>query len=185
MRLSAPVEYQTISQALVKDACPFCLYLKSFQSKILRELKAPDQITSICNFHAWAMAAASNKAAVSCVFRVLLEQHSIKEARPCNVCAQVRAEENGRMKEFAGELSQPRIFEWVKAQGTFCIPHGTRLLGHIPRPIQLMVMDVLRRTATLLQEMLELVVSDSPEEKGTGGGILGHAAEFLVSQRGL
>ncbi len=119
MRLSVPLEYQKVSEALLKGSCPFCTYLKNFQSKILRDLKAPEQIKAICNFHAWAMAAASNKAVASCVFRVLLEQPPIKEAYECNVCAQIRAEEDTRMREFAGELSQSRIVEWVKAQGRF------------------------------------------------------------------
>jgi hypothetical protein len=41
MRFSTPVEYQTISQALLKVACPFCTYLKNFQSKVLHELSDP------------------------------------------------------------------------------------------------------------------------------------------------
>jgi hypothetical protein len=185
MRLSVPLEYQNVSEALLKGTCPFCTYLKNYQSKILRDLKAPEQIKAICNFHAWAMAAASNKAAASCVFRVLLEQPPIKEVHECDFCSQIRAEEETRMKEFADELSQTRILEWVKTQGTFCIPHGTRLLGQLPRTLQLIVMSVLKRTASQLQESLEQVGTDSAEDKAPGGGVLGHAAEFLVSQRGL
>ncbi len=46
-------------------------------------------------------------------------------------------------------------------------------------------MNVLKRTASQLQEALEQVGTDSTEDKAQGGGVLGHAAEFLVSQRGL
>jgi hypothetical protein len=185
MRFSTPVEYQTIGQALVKGVCPFCTYLKNFQSKILRELKDPAQVTSLCNFHAWAMAAASNKAVVSCVFRILLNELSIKEARECTFCKAISAEEEIRMKEFAGELSQARVLDWFNLNGTFCIPHGTRFLGYVPRPLQTVVSDILKRNSAQLHEALEHLGSDIADEKGPGGGVLGHAAEFLVSQRGL
>ncbi len=185
MRFSTPVEYQTLSQALVKGACPFCTYLKNFQSKILRELKDPAQVTSVCNFHAWAMAAAANKAVVSCVFRIFLKERSIKEVRDCSLCKAISAEEEVRMKEFAGELAQTRVLEWVNAHGTFCIPHGTRFLGYVPRPLQTVVLNVLKRNTAQLHEALEHFVSDSSDDRAPGGGVLGHAAEFLVSQRGL
>jgi hypothetical protein len=185
MRFSTPVEYQTIGRALVKGACPFCTYLKNFQSKILRELKDPSEVTYVCNFHAWAMAAASNKAVVSCVFRILLKDRSIKEARECSLCKAISAEEANCMKEFAGELSQTRVLDWVNVHGTFCIPHGTRFLAYVARPSQTVVLNVLKRNAAQLHEALEDLVSDTSDDKGPGGGVLGHAAEFLVSQRGL
>jgi hypothetical protein len=37
MRLSAPVDYQKVSQVLVKGACPFLRVPEEFQSKMLRD----------------------------------------------------------------------------------------------------------------------------------------------------
>jgi hypothetical protein len=182
MRFSTPVEYETVAQALVKGACPFCTYLKNFQSKILRELQDPDQVAGLCNFHTWAMAAASNKAVVSAVFRKLLNNASCGE---CSICKAIAGEETTQMKEFAVQVTGSRVLEWIKAQGMFCIPHGTRFLAYVPASLQQMVLNVLKRNTIQLQEALEHMGSEKSEEKGQGGGVLGHAAEFLVSQRGL
>ena len=185
MRFSAPVEYQTIGQALVKGACPFCTYLKNFQSKVLHELSDPAKVISICNFHTWALAAAANKAVVSSVFRKLMKDASIKEARECSLCKTIAAEEDIRMKEFAGELTHTRVLDWVKAQGTFCIPHGTRFLGYLPGSLQAVVLSVLKRNTAQMCEALEHLTASKSSDPAPGGGVLGHAAEFLVSQRGL
>lgn len=182
MRFSTPIEYETITQALVKGACPFCTYLKNFQSKILHELQDPAQVGGVCNFHAWAMAAAANKAVVSAVFRKLMNSASCCE---CTICKVIAAEEAAQMKEFAANVQGTRVLEWIKSQGIFCIPHGTRLLSHVPTSLQQVVMNVLKRSTMQLQEALEQVASGKSEDKGQGGGVLGHAAEFLVSQRGL
>lgn len=185
MRFSTPVEYQTISQALTKGACPFCTYLKNFQSKIVRELYDPEQIASICNFHTWALAAASNRAVVSCIFRKLIKVSSIQEIADCTLCNMIAAEEELRMKEFAHELSQTRVLSWINAHGSFCIPHGIRFLAYVPHSLQQVIMDVLKRNAAQLQEALETLGTHHERANEPGGGILGHAAEFLVSQRGL
>jgi len=182
MRFSTPVEYETITQALVKGACPFCTYLKNFQSKILHELQDPQQIAGLCNFHTWAMAAAANRAVVSAVFRKLMNDASCRE---CTICTAIKTEEAAQMKEFAAQVPGTRVLEWVKSQGTFCIPHGTRLLSQVPASLQQVVLNVLKRSTVQLQEALEQVASGKSEDKGQGGGVLGHAAEFLVSQRGL
>jgi hypothetical protein len=185
MRFSTPLEYLTIGQALLKGVCPFCTYLKNFQSKILRDLKHPSEIADVCNFHAWAMASASDKAVVSCIFRVLLKDWSIKDSGVCSLCKAISAEEEARMREFAAEISQTHVFDWVNVHGTFCIPHGTRFLAYITPPLQTVVLNVLKRSADQLGEDLEHLERDASDDKGPGGGILGHAAEFLVSRRGL
>jgi hypothetical protein len=51
--------------------------------------------------------------------------------------------------------------------------------------LQQIVLNVLKRNTLQLQEALEHMGSEKSEEKAQGGGVLGHAAEFLVSQRGL
>ena len=185
MRFSTPVEYQTISQALAKGACPFCTYLKNFQSKLVRELSDPDQVTSICNFHTWALAAAANRAVVSCIFRKLMKATSVLESHDCSLCKAIAAEEELRMKELASEMAQTRVLDWVNAQGTFCMPHGTRFLGFVPRSMQPIVQNVIKRNAAQLQEALETLSFRNEKPNEPGGGMLGHAAEFLVSQRGL
>lgn len=185
MRFSTPVEYQTLGQALVKGTCPFCTFLKNFQSKLLHELNDPAQITAICNFHTWAMAAAGNKAVVSCVFKKLVKETSIAGPRECSLCKIIAAEEDTRMKEFAGEVSHTRVLDWVNAHGSFCIPHGNRFLDYLPHSVQAIIRDVLKRNAIQLYEALEQLTSEKLGDKGPGGGVLGHAAEFLVSQRGL
>jgi hypothetical protein len=185
MRFSTPVEYQTISQALVKGACPFCTYLKNFQSKIVRELNDPDQITSICNFHTWALAAASNRAVVACIFRKLMKQTSVQASSDCSLCKMISAEEEIRMKEFSAELSQTHVLDWVNAHGSLCIPHGTRFLGYVPPSLQGIILNIVKRNAAQLEEALETLGTRHEKPNEPGGGMLGHAAEFLVSQRGL
>lgn len=183
MRFSTPVEYERISQALLKGTCPFCTYLKSYQSKIVRDLKHPEDIASACNFHMWAMAAASNRSVVSGIFRKLIKDFSMQEARACTLCEWISAEEKNRMKEFAADLSQARVREWMSAQGSFCLPHGSRFMAYLSQPMQALVSGVLRRNAGQLHEALEHLVRE--QDNAPGGGILGHVAEFLVSQRGL
>jgi hypothetical protein len=82
-------------------------------------------------------------------------------------------------------MSQTRVLDWVNAHGTFCIPHGARFLGYVPPAMQSVVLNVMKRSAAQLQEALETLVFRNEKPNEPGGGMLGHAAEFLVSQRGL
>lgn len=71
MRLSQAIGIQGLSQTLAKGDCPVCAFLENFQSALLRSDLAAEQVRGICNFHAWALAAAVNVANATKVFQTL------------------------------------------------------------------------------------------------------------------
>lgn len=184
MRFNTPVEYKTIDEALVKGGCPFCTYLKYYQSSLLIDIN-PREVSGLCKFHVWAMAAAANKTVVSSVFRSLIKASRVQVTTECSLCKAVAVEEDSRMKEFAGDMARVRILDWISVHGTFCIPHGTKFIDYLPENLKTVITTVLQRSATDLEGALASLDYVRSTEKAAGGGILGRAAEFLASQRGL
>ncbi|HXE89339.1 MAG TPA: hypothetical protein VNK82_00075 [Terriglobales bacterium] len=188
MRLAKPVDIRQITQALAKGGCPICVFLKNYQSASLQGA-APDVVAGVCNFHAWALAAAVKADHAASLFLNLLarldEDASGKAARECSFCAQIRQQETLRLKELAQQLRHPMVMRWMEKHGRLCRAHASKLLPQVPVRLQPAIRAIARRSAQELQEELQSFLTRVREGQPGGGGVLGRAAEFLVSQRGV
>ena len=89
------------------------------------------------------------------------------------------------MAEFNREMRRDTFRSWVTEYGTVCLFHGRKLMKVLPEPDA----EVIRRILASNQENLEKQLAEFDVrvrrgEKG-GAGVLGHIAEFVVSQRGI
>lgn len=179
------VVYQSILQVLQESGCPFCRFLKEFQAARLQN-HPKDSIHRLCNFHAWGLAAVQNAPAAAQVFIKLVDEHEevSKADSGCDICNEVIAEEDLRLREFVSCLAQNGVLQWLRGSAALCIPHGLRLRRQVP-PVLTSRIDTIIESyrQQLAQELQQL--RDEPEQDRAGWGALGRAAEFLVSQRGL
>jgi Mn-dependent DtxR family transcriptional regulator len=184
MRLSKPVDIQEISQALQKDACPICMLLKNLQATALRNVTSAE-VVGLCNFHAWALAAAVDLARVAEVFLKLLDSADPAHPVTCSICARIREEEEQRLKELVDKMLGNNLRNWLVEQGSICLPHSEKLLRVAPVKLRPSIEKLIARRRADLSKELEEVRDQARLGEHRGGGVLGHAAEFLVSQRGV
>jgi hypothetical protein len=109
----------------------------------------------------------------------------VMESDPCDWCIALLEQEDEKLAEFIRELKRDKFRSWVSEYGTVCLFHGRRLIRVLPEPEA----EVIRRILTSNQEdvekqLAEFDVKVRRVEKG-GAGVLGHIAEFVVSQRGI
>jgi hypothetical protein len=179
------ITYQSILQVLPQPGCPFCRFLKEYQTARLQN-HPKDDIHRLCNFHAWGMAAVQDVPNAAQVFIRLVDEPLTppNEETACDICKEVLAEEELRICEFVRYLGRTDVSRWLQENGVLCIPHGARLRRQVPLKrvgqIDAIVEHYRRHLADELQQL-----RDEPEQDRSGWGVLGHAAEFLVSQRGL
>jgi hypothetical protein len=179
------VTHQSILQVLQESGCPFCRFLKEFQAERLQNHREKE-IRHLCNFHAWGLAAVQDAPSAAHVFLKLLEEPaSVSNGDAgCDICREVLAEEDLRLREFLSCLGMKDVTQWFSAEPALCIPHGQKLRRHAPATLVCRIdsiLDSYRRR--LARELLQL--SKEPEVDRAGWGALGRTAEFLVAQRGL
>ena len=177
--------YQSILDVLDEHGCPFCRFLKEYQAARLQN-HPKESIRRLCNFHAWGLAAVQNAPAAAQVFIRLVDEpaEDSKADSRCDVCREVLAEEDLRLREFVSCLARNDVSQWLRGSAALCIPHGMKLRGQVPPVLAAridMIIENYRRQ--LAQELRHL--RDEPEQDRAGWGALGRVAEFLVSQRGL
>lgn len=188
MRLSKPVELDRISQALAKGACPICVFLKNEQSALLRGDMPPEKVTSLCNFHAWALAAAVNVENAARIFLNVVRHpaaDSPTAAPQCSFCAQLLQQEVVEIKELLTQLKGGLVLDWMKQQGTLCRLHADHVRQLAPLKLHSTIDEIVERSAKTLEAELEALLRRSATGERTGGGMLGRAAEFLTAQRGV
>jgi hypothetical protein len=177
-------------QALARGVCPICTLIRAFQNAML---EAPYRYpaVSLCNFHAWSLAGASPAVEAVRIFRSMLEESPVRSNSgatglyPCNWCVALREQENEKLAEFAREMKRDKFRGWVTEYGTICLFHGRRLIKILPEPEAEVIRHILASNQKELERQLaEFDVKVRRGEKG-GAGVLGHIAEFVVSQRGL
>jgi len=179
------VTHESILQVLPEPGCPFCRFLKEFQTVHL-QYQGEKEIRHLCNFHAWGLAAVQDAPSAAQVFLKLLEEPATvsNEDSGCDICREVLAEEERRIREFVSCLAREDVSHWLRTEAVLCIPHGIKLRRKVPivlaTRIDAMIESYRRRLA---QELLQL--SKEPEVDRVGWGSLGRTAEFLVAQRGL
>jgi hypothetical protein len=179
------VVYQSILQVLHEPGCPFCRFLKEFQTARLQN-HAKENIHRLCNFHAWGLAAVQNAAVAAQVFMKLVDEPpAISEADcGCDVCREVLSEENLRIREFVSCLARTDVVHWLRGPAVLCIPHGTKLRMQVQPVVAARVDAIIENYRQQLAQELQHL-RDEPDPDRTGWGAIGRAAEFLVSQRGL
>ena len=179
------VVYQSILQVLQEPGCPFCRFLKEFQTARLQN-HPKENIHRLCNFHAWGLAAVQNALAAAQVFIKLVDEPakaSMSQAG-CDICGEVLAEEELRLREFASCLGRNDVSQWLRESPAFCIPHGLKLRQQVPPVLAARIDTIIENYRQQLAQELKHLSAD-PESDRAGWGALGRAAEFLVSQRGL
>jgi hypothetical protein len=179
-----------ILQALARGVCPICTLMRVVQNAMIG---APHlyPATTLCNFHAWSLAGSSPAVEAVPIFRSMLEGAAVTlasdpmELHPCNWCVALREHEDEKLAEFTREMKGDNFRTWVSQYGTVCRFHGRRLLKVLPEPEAEIIRHILASNREELER--QLAAFDARVRRGEkgGGGVLGHIAEFLVSQRGI
>lgn len=179
------VFYGSILDTLLESGCPFCRFLKDFQAKQL-QYRSECEIRTLCNFHAWGLAAVQDAVAAAQIFINLMETAKVANncQTRCDLCQQISIEEDRRIREFVDCVHRENVADWLREVAVFCIPHGAKLRRHAQPVMAARVDAILEHQRRQLKEELETLRS-SPKSDRPGWGVLGRAAEFLVSQRGL
>jgi hypothetical protein len=179
------VVYQSILQVLQEPGCPFCRFLKEFQTARLQN-HPQNSIHRLCNFHAWGLAAVQNALAAVQVFIKLVDEQAepSKSDSGCDICGEVLAEEGLRLREFASCLRRPDVTQWLRGPAALCMPHGLKLRRQVPPVLTARIDAIVENYRQQLAQELQDLSTEPKSDRG-GWGALGRAAEFLVSQRGL
>lgn len=177
--------YQSILDTLSEPGCPFCRFLKDYQAARLQH-HSENPIHTLCNFHAWGLAAVQNALTAAQVFIDLVESASTKADGKveCDLCAEIATEEDRRIREFVGCIQKRNVLDWLRQSAVLCIPHGIKLRRQLPLVLSARIETILENSRRELVEELE-TLRNTPQANRPGWGALGRAAEFLVSQRGL
>jgi hypothetical protein len=179
------VFYESILDVLQEPGCPFCRFLKEYQAARLQN--RPEKETHrLCNFHTWGLAAVQNALTAAQVFIKLVDEPApiSKEVTRCDICNEIVAEENRRIREFVSCSHRTDVSDWLRENAAFCIPHGTKLRRQVQPVVAAHIDAIIENCRQQLTQELQSL-RDKPEAERPGWGSLGRAAEFLVSQRGL
>jgi hypothetical protein len=181
MRANKVISYRSILEVLYEPGCPFCRFMKDVQASALQN-PGSAKIDRLCNFHTWGLAAMQRASAAAELFLSLLQKEA--RASPCSVCVLLREEEDRRIQEFIHCLNRRQVIDWLQTRAVLCSVHGEKLQRSAPPLLAATILKVLERYRKRLVENLEKL-RDDPQPESPNWGLLGHAAEFLVSQRGL
>lgn len=175
--------YESILQVLGEPGCPFCSYMKNFQASLMQE-PGQKEIQHLCSFHTWGIAASQRVLSAVQLFLDLLAKESTAQSSLCDVCMLLQVEEDRRIREFLTCLQHKLVAQWLRSQAVLCLVHGTKLKLSAPPVLASAIDTIVNRHRTQLIEALNRI-RDEYHPDNPQWGALGHAAEFLVSQRGL
>jgi hypothetical protein len=179
------VFYQSILDVLQESGCPFCRFLKEYQAARLQS-HSEQEIRHLCNFHTWGLAAVQNALTAAQVFIALVEESKPASNRDgaCDICREVGAEEDRRIREFVSCIYRTDVSDWLRTTAALCIPHGMKLRRQVQPVVAARIDAIIDNYRELLIQELQSL-RNKPEADRPGWGALGRAAEFLASQRGL
>jgi hypothetical protein len=184
MRTNKIMNYKSILQVLGEAGCPFCRFLKNFQAALMQEPKHKE-IHHLCSFHTWGLAATRRAASAAELFLNLLEKKRDDSTSSfCDICVLLQMEEDRRIREFSASTQHKLVAQWMRSQAFLCIAHGTKLKQNVTPVIASAIGTITERCRNRLVEDITRL-SKEFEPENTEWGLLGHAAEFLASQRGL
>ena len=184
MRLSKPVEIHGVSQALAKGNCPVCAFLRNSQSTLLQGGLHPEEVNGICNFHAWALAAAVNVTNAAKIFQNLLRP-ACDGSQECSFCVRLREAEQPSLGNSWGRWIGSSCSTGLHTTVALCRPHARRMRQVAPVRLDGSIDEVESRILSDLNLELENLVTRSAMGEKAGAGVLGRMAEFLMSQRGI
>jgi hypothetical protein len=188
MKTVKEVPAQGIPQALAKGHCPVCAILAEFQSHLL-ETADPAAMVRMCNYHAWALAKAAPADLAARVLLRLVERSPVSlgssEASNCEFCEKIHREEATRMEEMANHFRRSTIRDWMNVQGSVCLMHANKLGEALPADLRDLLSHIVNRNRVELKQELTALLEHLTHGDRTGWGVLGRAAEFLTSQRGI
>jgi len=179
--------YQSILQVLREPVCPFCTFLKDFQAARLQNYARSD-LHHLCNFHVWGLAAVEEAPAAAQLFLRLIDEVALlaNGTGGCDICRQIDAEEELRIREFVSCIMRPEISRWLHEDPVLCIPHGIKLRQKVPFVFAHRIDAIVERCRQRLAGDLKRLRGEvEPLQERTGWGAVGRAAEFLVCPRGL
>lgn len=184
MRANKIINYESIVQVLGEPGCPFCRFMKNYQAALLQD-PAEKELHHLCSFHTWGLAATQRAASAARLLMNLVEkQVDTSAVTTCDICVLLEIEEDRRIREFIGLLNHKLVAQWLRTQPILCIPHGTKLKQGVPQATALAINSVMDKyRGYLVSELRRLHEEYQPD--AAKWGVLGHAAEFLIAQRGL
>lgn len=179
---------EEISQGFAKGHCPICSLVAEFQERLIAGTQ-PAEILTLCNYHAWMIAKGAPADRAAKVFLDLLERSKNSKAsgndEACTFCEQLRAHELVRLEEMREEFKRPRIQEWMKLHVSFCLKHASQLDHLLTPPMRQLLLETSVRSHNELKQELNILLEHLRRGDRTGWGVLGRAAEFLTSRRGM
>lgn len=194
MKAEASPAATTVSQALTKGACPVCMILKDYQWALATRPQATSDVR-VCNFHCWSLARSRGSGlsrstpgeVVTGIFLEILKRPLAGKVptEECALCHEILEEEKVRLRELAKQFQNAMLGQWIKAQGTLCVPHAEKLKEFLPLKYRRAIDEIVERNRRELIEELETFNEQLKHGSHEGGGLLGRVAEFLVGQRGL
>ena len=184
MRAHEVKAYDSVLQVLSGEGCPICAFLKNVQTKLVQEGDIAGFV-SLCNAHAWAMAAVRQTETAARVFLALLEARSAPGSHECSICLHLEQEEVLRIQELIGALDRKSVLNWLRSHGALCLPHGLRLKEYAPITLRGLFDGLLDRRASELQQALKGLAGGATPGNSGQSGVLGRAAEYWVAQRGI
>lgn len=184
MRANKVLNYESILQVLDETGCPFCRFMKNFQAALLQD-QTVKNIHHLCNFHTWGLAASQPAVSAAGIFLDLLAtQSDTIPASACGICVLLQLEEDRRIREFIGCAHHKLVEQWIRSRAVFCVIHGSKLKVSASPVFASTISTILESYREhLIEELTRL--RDEYQPDNARWGVLGHAAEFLVSQRGL
>lgn len=184
MRTNVIADYRSILQVLEEPGCPFCRFMKNYQSALLQE-PSSKEIHHLCSFHTWGLAAIQRASPAAQLLLTMLKSQTTTAPTPsCDICVLLEMEEDRRIREFLSCMDREPVATWLHSPSVICLAHGSKLQRGATPAFAATIQSILDAYRDLLIQKLE-ETRDSSGAAGTSWGILGHAAEFLVSQRGL
>jgi hypothetical protein len=186
MRADAAMQELSVGQALVRGACPICGVLKEFQSALAEKIQVHADLR-LCNFHTWLLARSAPAKGAAAVYLKQLEDPSVAKngTSDCDFCQQILEQEKLQLRNLVNQMQRAMFGQWMTSQGSLCLKHSHKLQNHAPLKMRALIVAIVERTRAELKEELGDFLEHTKQGDHSGGGILGRAAEFLVSQRGL
>lgn len=97
----------------------------------------------------------------------------------CPICTLMRSLQNAMVE------NAHNFRKWVTQYETVCLFHGRRRIEILPEMEAHLIRNILASNQDDLEKQLAGFEIRIKRGETGGGGVLGHIAEFLVSQRGL
>jgi len=183
------IQKQEFEEHTARGVCPMCTLLRHRQTQLVEQNGIPDA-RRLCNYHAWALARSAPADFAAEIFLHTLRARETRppqaeKSEPCDFCEALREDEEMKVQHLLEKMNDPAFLDWMRAHGTLCLWHAERVMGRLPPKAQAVVAELLVRTAEGLEQDLAKYARQAKRGSHDGGGVLGRAAEFLVSQRGI